>query len=155
MSLLAGLAARFPELKPQTVAVVAIGEDGEITDFSNRCGIAEDYCLAAPGEEVASAYFGPFRGRDGVRGTVPLRGTSLAAPMVTGGLALMKQLFRDQLSNPDLVARLMETADRSGVYADAAIYGQGLMDLGAATSPVGEPVVAAGLHVDGSRALAA
>ena len=153
VGLLAGLAERFPELKPQTVAVVAIGEDGEITDFSNRCGIAEDYCLAAPGEEVASAYFGPFRGRDGVRGTVPLRGTSLAAPMVTGGLALMKQLFRDQLSNTDLVARLMETADRSGVYADAAIYGQGLMDLGTATSPVGEPVVAAGLHVDGSGAL--
>ena len=153
VGLLAGLAERFPKLKPQTVAVVAIGRDGEITDFSNRCGIAEDYCLAAPGEEVASAYFGPFRGRDGVRGTLPVRGTSFAAPMVTGGLALMKQLFRDQLSNTDLVARLMETADRSGVYADAAIYGQGLMDLGTATSPVGEPVVAAGLHVDGSGAL--
>lgn len=153
VSLLTGLAARFPELKPQSVAVVAIGRDGEITDFSNRCGISEDYCLAAPGEEVTSAYFGPYRGRDGVRGTVPLPGTSFAAPMVTGGLALMKQLFRDQLSNTDLVARLLETADRSGVYADAAVYGRGLMDLGTATSPVGDPVVAVGHHVDGSGAL--
>ena len=73
--------------------------------------------------------------------------------MVTGGLALMKQLFRDQLSNTDLVARLLHTADRSGVYADAAVYGRGLMDLGTATSPVGDPVVVAGPHVDGSGVL--
>ena len=120
VSLLPGLAARFPELKPHTLAVVAIKEDGEITDFSNRCGLAEDYCLAAPGEDVTGAYFGPYQGRDGVRGTVGVRGTSFAAPMVTGGLALMKQFFRDQLPNTNLVARLLETADRSGVWADSA-----------------------------------
>ena len=153
VSLLAGLAARFPELKPQTVAVVAIGRDGAIAGFSNRCGIAEDYCLAAPGGEVTVAYFGPDRGRNGVRTVGVGGGTSYAAPMVTGGLALMKQLFRGQLSNTDLVARLLHTADRSGVYADAAVYGRGLMDLGAATSPVGDPVVVAGLHVAGSGAL--
>ncbi|MDE0408255.1 MAG: S8 family serine peptidase [Alphaproteobacteria bacterium] len=148
-SLLAGLAARFPELKENTLAVVAIKQDGGITDFSNRCGIAEDFCLAAPGEDVAVAYFGPHQGRSGVRGTARAPGTSFAAPMVTGGLLLMKQLFRDQLSNTDLAARLLETADRSGVYADAAIYGRGLMDLGAATSPVGEPVIAVASHVGG------
>ena len=149
----AGLAARFPELKPQTLAVVAIGRGGAIAGFSNRCGIAQDYCLAAPGEDVALAYFGPHRGRDGVRGTAVGRGTSYAAPMVTGGLALMKQLFRGQLSNTDLAARLLHTADRSGVYADASVYGRGLMDLGAATAPVGDPVVAAGRRVDGPGAL--
>ena len=153
VSLLPGLAARFPELKPQTVAVVAIGRDGGIAGYSNRCGIAGDYCLAAPGDEVAVAYFGPHRGVDGVRGVGRASGTSVAAPMVTGGLALMKQLFRDQLSNTALVARLLDTADDSGTYADAAVYGRGLMDLGVATSPVGDPVVAVGLHVDGSGAL--
>ena len=151
-SLLAGLAARFPELKKNTLAVVAIKEDGGITDFSNRCGIAEDFCLAAPGEDVTVAYFGPHQGRSGVRGTARVPGTSVAAPMVTGGLLLMKQLFRDQLSNTDLAARLLETADRSGAYADAAIYGRGLMDLGAATSPVGEPVFAVASHVGGPSA---
>ena len=153
VSLLPGLAARFPELKPQTVAVVAIGRDGGIAGFSNRCGIAEDYCLAAPGDEVTVAFFGPDRGVDGVRGVGRGRGTSFAAPFVTGGLALMKQLFRGQLSNTDLAARLLHTADRSGAYADAAVYGRGLMDLGAATSPVGDPVVAGGPLVDGSGAL--
>ena len=57
--------------------------------------------------------------------------------MVAGGLAIIKQLFRDQLSNTELVTRLFETADSSGFYADSAIYGRGSMDLGAATSPVG------------------
>ena len=64
--------------------------------------------------------------------------------MVSGGLALMKQIFRGQLSNTDLVTRLYETADRSGFYADAAVYGRGSMDLGAATSPVGVLEVPAG-----------
>ncbi len=140
-------------LSPQTVTVVAIGQDGDIAGFSNRCGIAADYCLAAPGDEVTVAYFGPHQGTMGVQGTAAGGGTSYAAPFVTGGLALMKQLFRGQLSNTDLVARLLDTADGSGAYAEAAVYGRGLMDLGAATSPVGDPVVAAGPHVDGSGAL--
>ena len=153
VSLFSGLAARFPELKPQTVTVVAIGRDGDIVGFSNRCGIAADYCLAAPGDEVTVAYFGPHQGEIGVQGTAPGGGTSYAAPFVTGGLALMKQLFRGQLSNTDLVARLLNTADDSGAYAEAAVYGRGLMDLGAATSPVGDPAVVAGPHVGGPGAL--
>ena len=150
-ALLAGLHARLPELREHSVGVVAIGRDGEITDFSNRCGIAAEHCLAAPGEDVRFAYFGPFGDGPG-RGFATGPGTSLAAPMVTGGLALMKHYFRGQLSNPDLLARLLETADRTGPYADAGIYGRGLMDLGTATSPVGEEVVAMGGRVGGAGA---
>ena len=148
VDILSGLAVHFPELQENTVAVVAIRPDGEIADFSNRCGIAAEFCLAAPGDEVAFSYFGPHPA-DGrpVRGVATGRGTSFAAPMVTGGLALMKQYFRGQLSNVDLLARLLETADRNGLYADATIYGRGLMDLAAATSPVGEAVVAMGDRV--------
>ena len=138
-SVLSGLAARIEELRGHTIAVAALSPaDGGIASFSNRCGVAADYCLAAPGEDVRFAYFGPHPvDGPGYRGFADGRGTSFAAPMVAGGLALMKQLFRDQLSNPDLVTRLFETADKNGVYADSAIYGQGSMDLGAATSPVG------------------
>ena len=153
VSLLSGLGARMPELQETLVAVVAIRPDGEIAEFSNRCGIAADYCLAAPGDEVRVSYFEP--GADGapVRAVATGGGTSFAAPMVTGGLAVMKHYFRSQLSNTDLLARLLETANRSGIYADAAIYGRGLMDLGAATSPVGETVVAMGDRVDSSGAV--
>ena len=57
--------------------------------------------------------------------------------MVAGGLAIMKQLFRDQLSNTELVTRLFETADDTGAYSNRAVYGRGKLDLAAATHPVG------------------
>ncbi len=137
VEVLPGLMARIPELRGHTVAVTAIGEDGLITDFSNRCGIAANWCLAAPGEDVLAAYFGPHEGQDGFRGIATVDGTSFAAPMVSGGLAVMKQLFRNQLSNTALLSRLLDTANDRGIYANRLIYGHGLMDLGAATSPVG------------------
>lgn len=154
VEMLPGLAARIPELRGHTVGVVSVRpDDGLISDFSNRCGNAADYCLAAPGEGVRVAYFGPdSEGNPGFRSVATASGTSVAAPMVTGGLALMKQFFRSQLSNTDLLSRLLETADRSGPYANAETYGRGLMDLGAATSPVGQPRVALGTLVEGPGA---
>ena len=138
VEVLSGLVARIAELQGHAIAVVALKEDGTIADFSNRCGIAADNCIAAPGEQVRVAYFGP----DPDANTPTRRhadgdGTSYAAPFVAGGLAVMKQLFRDQLSNPELVTRLFATADDQGIYANRAVYGQGSMDLRAATWPVG------------------
>ena len=150
---LAGLAARIPELREHMVAVVAAREDGGLAEFSNRCGIAADNCIAAPGSFIQAADYTP--GTDGgspSRGTRTWHGTSLAAPIVTGGLALVKHYFRDQLSNTDVLARVLETADRSGQYADAELYGRGLMDLGAATSPVGAATVTLGDRVNDSGA---
>ena len=138
VNVLPGLATRIAELREHTVAVVALGRDRRIADFSNRCGIAADYCIAAPGGEVKVAYFGPHPDTSApVRGIGRSSGTSLAAPMVAGGLAIMKQLFRDQLSNTELVARLLETADNTGTYSNRAVYGRGKLDLAAATHPVG------------------
>ena len=138
VGILPGLLAYMEELQGHSVAVVALQPDGgAIADFSNRCGIASEWCIAAPGDEVGYAYFGPDGGEDGVRGYGVGGGTSFAAPMVSGGLAIMKQLFRDQLANEELVTRLFVTADSTGIYADPDIYGHGRMDLGAATSPVG------------------
>ena len=136
-----GLVARFPELQGHMVAVVATSRDGAITDFSNRCGIAADWCLAAPGDNISVAYYGPKDDQDvvqdGFRGIATVGGTSFSVPMVGGGLAVMKHLFRNQLSNTALLARLLATANDSGRYANRSVYGHGLMDLGAATSPVG------------------
>ena len=138
VEVLPGLVARIPELQGHSIAVVALKRDGTIADFSNRCGIAADNCLAAPGEEVRIAYFGPHRDTGApIRSYADGRGTSYAAPFVAGGLAVMKQLFRDQLSNTELVTRLFVTANDEGIYADRAVYGRGALDLRAATWPVG------------------
>ena len=151
VEILPGLPARIPELLGHMVAVVAVGRDGAIASFSSRCGIAADWCIAAPGVEIRVAYFGPHpdHGTPGVRGTVSADGTSFAAPMVTGGLAVMKDVFRGGLSNTALVERLLATADKTGIYADRAVYGEGLLDLGAATTPVGVTSVVLGERVDG------
>ena len=134
-----GLPVRISELREHVISVVATKMDGTIADFSNRCGIAANWCIAAPGEDISLAYFGPHPTFDNVVGTGIYKGdgTSFAAPFVSGGLALMKQLFRSQLANTALVTRLYSTANNKGAYANRSIYGHGLMDLGAATSPVG------------------
>ena len=151
--ILAGLPARVRELRGHALAVVAVGPDSdgdgypEIASFSNRCGIAADWCIAAPGVDVEVAIFGRINGVAGQRGVGSWRGTSFAAPMVAGGLAVMKQLFRGQLDNEDLVGRLYATASKAGPFSDASVYGQGLMDLGAATSPVGRAMLTTGRTV--------
>ena len=127
--LFAGLGVHFPELREHVLAVVAVGQDGLLADFSNPCGIAKIFCLAAPGENLLL----PHR-RFG--------GTSGAAALVSGSLALLRQYFRDengarQLGSTELTARLLATADRTGTYANSDKYGHGLLDLDAATAPVG------------------
>ena len=126
-----GLGAYFPELQSHVLAVAALDQDGSIASYSNRCGIAKAFCLAAPGSALVSAYsFGDSEYR-------LCSGTSCAAPLVSGSLALLRQYFRGQLGNTELVNRLLATANRTDIYTDSDIYGHGLVDLDAATAPVG------------------
>ena len=144
-----------PELRGHWIAAVAVDRDGGIAGFSNRCGSAASGASPRPARAFRSSCTGigrtaasssPCRGR--------ADGTSLAAPMIAGGLAVMKQIFRGQLSGTALVSRLFATARKTGRYADRSVYGQGLMDLGAATAPVGAMTIAGGGEVEagGGRA---
>ena len=54
---MAGTPLYFPELRGHTIAVVAVDKSGKIASFSNRCGSAADWCIAAPGQEVSVAYY--------------------------------------------------------------------------------------------------
>ena len=66
----------------------------------------------------------------------------MAAPHVSGGIALLSDYFEGQLGNTEILQRLFSTANKSGIYSDSEIYGQGLMDLDAATKPVGTAMIA-------------
>jgi hypothetical protein len=151
--LLAGMSYFIEEIQGHSIAVVSIDEDGEISDFSNRCGVAKDFCIAAPGGDVIVAYATSMDDagdlyKDEINDPTSCvqdnscyaiaGGTSFAAPFVTGGLAAISSYFDGQLGSTEIVSRLFSTANKDGVYADSAIYGQGLMDLAAATSPVGQ-----------------
>ena len=127
------------DLQRNMVVVVSIGEDWQISDFSNRCGVAADWCIAAPGVSVTAA--DSTLDGDTQRVVSSYGGTSFAAPMVSGGLALMRHYFRGNLSNPQLLERLFATAVKSGSYADREIYGQGLMDIRSAMRPEGTPLL--------------
>lgn len=131
-----GLGVVFPELRSHVLTVVALDQDGEIADYSNHCGIAKSFCLAAPGSAIVTASY------NGDTDYAYGYGTSFAAPIVSGALAVLRHFFRNddgsyQLGNTELVARLLATSDKTGVYADSDTYGQGLVDLDAATRPVG------------------
>ena len=136
----------FPELRGHSLAVAATDpRTGIIADYSNRCGpLPSDwnaamhgphYCLVAPGTVRGLVPNPNSPGRGDARSGLP--GTSYAAPMVSGALALLKEHFRGTRGNSAIVRRMLDTADRSGQYADLETYGAGHLDLEAALSPVG------------------
>ena len=127
----------FPELKGHYVAAIAVHEDNTLGQISNQCGLAAEWCISAPTSGRPILYSGLEDGKI-VHSIYASHGTSGAAAFISGSLALIQQMFRDQLSSEELVTRLFTTANKTGLFADSSIYGQGLVDLDAATSPVGE-----------------
>lgn len=166
--LLPGMAHYIPEIQGHSIAVVSLDENGQISDFSSRCGVAQDYCIAAPGGRITAAYptstsdTGIYIGNtndDNYNNCITdnscyavTSGTSFAAPFVSGGLAVIAHHFEGQLGSQEIVSRLFATANKKGVYADKAIYGQGLMDLDAATEPVGQVSAMMSLSLSGPMA---
>ena len=154
-----GMPYYLTELKGHSLAVVSVDSStGVIADSSNRCGIAKDFCLAAPGDNVVIAHSttstdtGLYESTDSCildNSCYALgSGTSYAAPFVSGGLALLTQFFGNQLGNVEILQRILSTANKTGIYSEESIYGQGLMDLDAATKPVGSTMIAtAGLNL--------
>ena len=155
------------EVGKRWAAVVATDRTNAIASFSNRCGQAAKWCLAAPGGRMVYAYTGPEGGRGGNPEGDPTRleqgyragpgGTSLATAVVSGGLAVVKQYFGDTLTMEQVLQRLYATADVTpepvaggGTCPEhldtdgdrttcelSSTLGRGLMNLEKATRPVG------------------
>lgn len=141
VSIMAGLPHLFPDLEPGWLAVTSVDSNGLISSFANKCGLAADWCIAAPGNGIYSTY------NNG--GYVQLSGTSMAAPHVSGAIAGLKSRFPN-LSFQQIRDRLLATANKTGPYASVSIYGQGLMDLGVASAPVGGLVLPTSATATGS-----
>ena len=143
---IASYAIYKPELRNHVLAAVALGADGAIWGDSNRCGAAAAHCIAVPGKAF-SAYYSTTSAPT----YATTYGTSNAAPTVAGALAILKQAF-PSIGNDELVTRLLATADKSGIYADSSIYGQGVVDLDAGTRPAGQSQISLGNSVNGKSA---
>ena len=96
----------------------------------------KDFYIMAPGTRVVSTW------NDG--GYATLSGSSMAAPMVAGAIAVLHQMW-PHMAGRDLVSLILQTADKSVSGYAEHIHGQGLLDMEQATLPLG----AVGLPVDG------
>lgn len=106
----------YPAAYPEVVAVTAINLRGEVIPEAGR---GAHVAFAAPGADMAAATTGkvPFS---------TVRGTSFAAPLVAGSLAM-------SLREPDLVAAglaltaLARTAADAGTPGRDAVFGHGVV----------------------------
>ncbi|MGS0741365.1 autotransporter domain-containing protein [Glaciimonas sp. GG7] len=127
----AGLPALYPDLQAGWLAVTAVNAvggtqaystadmvPGSIASYANRCGLAANWCLAAPGDFVS-----PTAGER-------VYGTSFAAPAVTGAIALVQQVY--PWMNADLLRQtILSTATPMN---DTATYGWGLLNASKAVN---------------------
>ena len=152
-SLHSGLPAYDPDLAKGWLAVVAVDLNQKQTLYSNRCGLAADWCLAAPGggnnpkaDGIISARVGGYYTR--------MSGTSMAAPHVSGGLAVVMSAF-PSLTAQSAAERLLESASYEGLQTLSGCtltkcgeermktyFGRGQMNLKAALSPLGPLTIA-------------
>ena len=119
-----------PRLLGKWLVVGAMDRNGEIARFSNGCGAARNWCLIAPGENIA---VGP-NGRG-------ISGTSFAAPFVTGALAVLKSRL-PSMPMEVVQAVLLASADPMGTRVGNSrepdpVYGWGRLNLGNAVTMQG------------------
>ncbi|KFL27093.1 hypothetical protein JP74_09310 [Devosia sp. 17-2-E-8] len=112
----AGLPYLFPELEENWLAVSGYY-------YGNKCGVAKNYCLTAPADDIYVAV--PGGGYDHVWGT------SFAGPHVAGVAALVKQRFPYMTANQIKQVLLGTAWDENGDGVDD-VFGYGLLQAWAA-----------------------
>ena len=113
------------ELNGHFINVVAWDSNtSALADYSNACGVTQNYCITAPGTIKES---------DGHSHV----GTSFAAPVVSAAIAVIREAW-PYLDATQITDILLTTAADLGETGVDEIYGHGMLDLERATRPVGE-----------------
>ncbi len=142
---------RIPELRDLWVVVVAVNESNGIASFSNHCGLSRDWCIAAPGTNIISTYDMQDEFDTGDDGYEAESGTSMAAPHVSGAIAVLLTKFPG-LTTAQAIDILFDTATDLGTAGVDSVYGHGLVNLEAATAPQGSMSIPVGSNVNGASA---
>lgn len=124
---------------PNLIIVGSINDNGALSDFSNRAGNFGEYFIAARGEEICCVYENgqiQVTVENGQNFVTVFNGTSFSAPQVSGAVALLAQAFPN-LTGAQIVELLIDNARDAGATGVDAIYGSGILDIGAAFAPKG------------------
>lgn len=155
---IAGVHATLPrvqaDLEPYWLSVVNVDRNLVLAESSMRCGLSANWCLAAPGSDIASTAYGadsqiigtPFQTGNAIGLDIQQRmptyayedmtGTSMAAPHVTGALGLLFERF-PYLDNAQVRDVLLTTATDLGAAGVDDVYGWGMMNLAKAIEGYG------------------
>ncbi|GGY17574.1 serine protease [Rhodanobacter panaciterrae] len=128
---IAALPSLAPELEKGWLVAVAVNSNNptQLEGYSNKCGVAMNYCLAAPGDVIVLD-----------KGTTAsttspsyyiVEGTSFAAPEVSGAAALVWQAY-PYFTNDLVRQTLLGTADPLGGSQPNPTFGYGELDVGKA-----------------------
>lgn len=137
------------------IAVTSVDKNKNIVNYAQTCGVTASWCIAAPGGDSDNRN---INDTTGIYSTIPLSiktietegygfwsGTSMAAPMVSGALAVLSQAY-PAYDSQDLAHVLFATAENvGGQAADNATYGYGMIRLDQAID--GPTTLAAGASV--------
>ena len=104
-----------------------------LANFSNKAGNGSVHYLGALGVRI--------RAIDQNGGSVLVSGTSFAAPIVSGAVALLAQAF-PTLTGAQIVDLLFRSATDLGASGVDGEFGQGALDIARAFQPVGQTAIA-------------
>ncbi|MDE6250358.1 MAG: S8 family serine peptidase [Alphaproteobacteria bacterium] len=129
-SALSAMPRVIPELNGHFINVVAWdSETGSIADYSNACGVTKNYCITAPGSNIANT-----------ETKRPVSGTSFAAPIVSAAVAVLREAH-PYMTSSQITDLLFTTARDLGEPGVDDVYGWGMLDMERATRPVGVALV--------------
>lgn len=107
-----------------SVTAVDTADPGKLASYANACGVAAQYCLAAPG---TVAYVDPAN-KGGTPEYYYGSGTSYAAPLVSGAAALVWQKY-PYFTNDLVRQTLLGTATDLGAAGVDRTFGYGLLNI--------------------------
>lgn len=116
----------------------------DYNETSNTCDNnrrVSDYYLMAPGQYVMSTVDG--------NDYMTLSGTSMAAPHISGAVAVVHQMW-EHMTGENLVKLLLNTGNKDIPNYEESVHGQGLLDLDEATKPQGAVGIPTSGRADGS-----
>ena len=152
----AALPIALPELEGNWIAVTGLNRANDLQSArlsvqTDWCGVAMNWCLAAPGEWIRTLKAGGLPRRSSILnealGTSNRTGSSFAAPHVTGAILLLKSEF-PELTTQEIHQILFDTAYDLGAPGVDEVYGHGALDLRNAHVPQGEMMTELGEIVD-------